>query len=144
MLDRKVINSFSYQSYLYDHGIYLLSGEACALGMRGLYDLTEEGAEIIAEFFGGCVPTGDSWNGGAVKSAFLPYSVIPDLVAYILSGEWESVSHVTRLRGGPINFIVGSSHELMGEITAKADEYRTFRRRGSSASNTHVMSGRRQ
>lgn len=50
---------------LEQYGIEYLTGESCALGLRGLYDVTEHGRQIIADAFG--IPNiqlPDAWNCG--------------------------------------------------------------------------------
>ena len=68
-------------------GFKVLTGEACAIGLRLLVDLTEEAAEILTEYMGGCAPTRPNYNSGAVKSAFLSRSIFDELMVFALIRE---------------------------------------------------------
>lgn len=76
---------------LQDYGIIPLTGEACAYGMRILYDLTPSGVEVISRFLGGNVQFKDNsnWNSGAVASVMIPYSAIRDLERFVMLGHSE-------------------------------------------------------
>lgn len=76
---------------LSDYGIKALTGEACAYGMRVLFDLSARGRNIVADFLGldthgGFRPNWNSRVGDeeAVASVMLTRSVIPDLTKFIL------------------------------------------------------------
>ena len=90
-----MINHISISNWkdLEAYGIGLLTGESCAYGLRGLFDLTPTGAEIIASFFGlpesGSENFAEPWNnyvGGknSVASVMLPYSLFQELALYVL------------------------------------------------------------
>lgn len=64
-------------------GIRILTGEACAYGMRVLCDLTEEGLRHVENFFSVLCPN-ENWNSSAVKSVLLPRSLFIDLAAFVL------------------------------------------------------------
>jgi len=71
---------------IYDSGINILTGEACAFNMRVLCDLTEEGCKIIEEFFGGTITCTreTNWNSGGVASVMIPRSCLKDLEKFCL------------------------------------------------------------
>ena len=71
---------------LREYGINVLTGEACTLGVRALCDVIEQGAKLIREFYGlpHNAPLSPNWNSGAIGSVFIPWSVFPDLAAFIL------------------------------------------------------------
>lgn len=76
-------------SNLEPYGIEFLTGEACAMGERLLFDLTMEGKEHIERFFGGSavVKTGTGTNPGSTASILLPSSVMTDLALNIVWNE---------------------------------------------------------
>lgn len=105
-------------------GIRYLTGEACGIGMRGLFDLTKNGVEILTDFFG-AVAFRENWNSGDkdnphVASALIPYSCLEDLYIfaairwgrkyvfrgdYCMGNDWtESVyeNYPTQIEGGKI------------------------------------------
>lgn len=112
----KVLNEFN---ALGQFGVNVLTGEACKFGMRLLCDLSEEGADLVRQFFGApdmdCLPL--SWNkymphgGRAVASVLLPRSVMQDLMVYALF-KVDGCSEV----------IVCPGHSIVG--VRKTDEYR--------------------
>ncbi len=72
-------------------GIEFLTGESCAIGMRGLYDLTKQGETIVKEFLGLNAETklANNWNSGSssdphVSSVMLTHSMALWLGAYCL------------------------------------------------------------
>lgn len=77
-------------------GIRLLTGEACGLAMRGLFDLDKSGAAIVRSFLG-VQELKENWNSGAVASVMLPYSVCEDL--FIFAAMYSGRKYV--FRGGP-------------------------------------------
>lgn len=74
------MKSFDKGSQLEEFGITCLTGEACGVGLRVLCDVTEEGRDLLREFFRMSV-VAESWNGG-VGSVMLPYSCLEDLWLY--------------------------------------------------------------
>lgn len=74
-------------------GIDMLTGEACAFGMRLLCDVSEKGAKTIREFFGlpYNAPLGENWNSGRnsvegehVGSVMIPYELRSQLAVFCL------------------------------------------------------------
>lgn len=67
---------------LRDHGIDLLTGEACSYSMRGLCDLTEEGKDTLEAFFGIQIKS-RPWNSKGVASIMLAYAILEPLATFI-------------------------------------------------------------
>lgn len=67
-------------------GILPLTGEACALSIRILCDLTPAGQQFIHRFFAlpYNTPMSRAWNSEGTGSVMLPYSILPDLAAFCL------------------------------------------------------------
>lgn len=84
-LDAKIVDNIT--KFLEDHGIDLLTGEADGTGLRGLYDLNDQGQEILGEFLGGATFNQSGWNNHNGKSAMLSYAITKPLAIYILFRE---------------------------------------------------------
>ncbi len=78
---------------LREFGIDILTGEACAYGMRVLCDVSARGAQTVRELFGlpHNTPLADNWNGGrgnangpSVGSVMLPYDCFKQLAVFCL------------------------------------------------------------
>lgn len=80
------MKTISSLNQLQPYGIELLTGEACALGMRILCDLTRRGRKIVAEAYG-LNPTSfaDSWNSGSKEDPHVA-SIMLDHEAYLFLG----------------------------------------------------------
>lgn len=72
-------------------GIQILTGEACGIGMRMLFDLSEKGCKLLEDFFGSCLKfqRGSNWNSKveneeAVASVMLTVDILPELAAFCL------------------------------------------------------------
>ena len=66
-------------------GIYVLTGEADAYGLRLLCDVTQEGKDTLSAFFGSPeLAVAAPWNGNGIGSVMLPRSVWEDLAAFCL------------------------------------------------------------
>ncbi len=50
-MKREIVDNF--YDLLKQHGITFLTSEACGVGLRGLFDLTPEGQELLEEALGG-------------------------------------------------------------------------------------------
>jgi hypothetical protein len=145
------LNQGQFNKFLEEHGIRYLTGKACAMGIRGLYDLTEQGSDILSNFLGGCTPTFPNWNSGAVKSAFIAYATIRPLVAFILGMEWECVVDVEHHgHGFGASYLIGCQRNDWQDVTDIVEagptgrNYRTWYSNRAGNSNKHQMSGRRQ
>lgn len=68
------------------YGFNLLTGEACGLGYRGLFDLTAPALEIVKRVIGAVeLTTPSDYNGhGAVGSLLLPYAMFEPLAVFAL------------------------------------------------------------
>ena len=73
-------------SDLKEYGINWLTGERDPYGFRILFDLTEQGKEIVCNFFG--LPLSaefdKNWNSGAVASIMMSKQTLKDLIKFIL------------------------------------------------------------
>ncbi len=100
---------------LREFGITPLTGEACAIGLRCLCDLTEEGRDTVAECFG-IMPQGfkDNWNSGGVASFMLPYDSLRPLSVVVL------------LRNGCCAVALTERHGVIG---LTAEDFREFAER---------------
>jgi hypothetical protein len=58
-------------------GIRVLTGEACGLGFRLLFDLTEQGKAILEKAFDVKLVPAEPWNRGAVGSIMLAPEMLP-------------------------------------------------------------------
>ncbi len=136
---------------LREYGINVLTGEACTLGVRALCDVTEQGAAIMREFYG--LPYDSqlnvNWNSGAVGSVFIPWSMFPDLAAFILIRVGNKTAmHVKGV--GVVAQGATESDEEYGKAVAfyHGDIVRHYRPVSGQPSNglsaVHAMSGRSQ
>src|SRR5437867_11962011 len=67
------------------YGLNCLTGEACGLGMRLLFDVTDKGRELLKTFFGVCdLSLPSNWNSGANGSIMLPHEVARPLMVFAL------------------------------------------------------------
>jgi hypothetical protein len=68
------------------YGIDLLTGEACAIVYRGLFDLTQPGLDLVTRTIGACeIKAPSNMNGdGAIASMLLPYSMFEALAVMAL------------------------------------------------------------
>jgi len=89
-LDATIVDNIN--KFLEEHGIDLLTGEADGTSLRGLYDLNDQGQEILGEFLGGATFTASGWNNHNGKSAMLAWTLARPLAIYILLR--EGYSHV--------------------------------------------------
>jgi hypothetical protein len=137
------------------YGIDLLTGEACALSYRGLFDLTAEGLELVKRVIGAVEITAPSnWNSKAIASLLMPYTMFEPLAVFALF-EREQAQHVfvcLGARAGASHFVMACSAEEFPSVKRELDitcpNYRLLtypeQRRGVTVgmSNVHQMSGR--
>ena len=129
-------------------GIDYLTGEACGIALRLLFDLTENGERIIDSFFGGVQTTSKAWNKGK-SSIMLPRSILDDLCVYALLTEYEYV--VVKPGQGPVG-LDKTRYNRYFALSEQCPEYfgslRFYRKNkshpGTGLENTHQMSGRTQ
>ena len=81
-MKREIIDNF--YELLKQHGITFLTSEACGVGLRGLFDLTSEGQELLKEALGGMEANYPGWNDWEGKSAMLFYDMLRPLAIYLL------------------------------------------------------------
>jgi len=129
-LSIKTLLRFRTYDSLEEYGIKFLTGEACALGNRKLFDLTEKGARRVEKFLGGAVGfrEGSNANPGAVASVLLPSSVIPDIALHIMWKEREDVPWLIKT-GTEIMGATAEVKALYGELVcarydSEEDKYR--------------------
>lgn len=137
------------------YGINLLTGEACALSYRGLFDLTDKGLEIIKRIVGAVELTAPSnYNSGAVASLLMPYTMFEPMAVFGLferdHAQHVFICHSDRAYTG--QFVIGCSGEeyetVKRELDITCPNYRILtypeQRRGVTVgmSNVHQMSGR--
>lgn len=144
----RTINSYDFGRVLdKEFGVRWLTGEACGASMRILYDLTQEGADLVTEFFGGAAPTARNWNPGGVASVMLTPATARDLLAYALTGQWD---YVIDAHGEQQHMIVCCNEANRAELLEILDKnyqskywvrYRTGTGPGGGR-NRHEMSGR--
>ena len=132
------------------YGIEPLTGEACGLSYRILFDVTERGRRILAKAFG--IPTlalPENWNRGSVAEPHVgsilltQESLSPVAVFALLESGCTEVWLVQG--GGVIGIepddtaeIVAANRQLLGDRLV-----RTLAYRGTAGDrNLHVMSGR--
>lgn len=127
-----------------------LTGEACGLGYRILFDLTEGGRKILGKCFG--IPDmrlAEAWNRGAaddpsVGSVLLSHDMLVPVGIFALLE--SGCTEVWQLTGGELLGIEAS--DSAAHIEAAHDVYasqrvRTYRYGGTAGDrNRHVMSGR--
>lgn len=148
-----------------DYGIELLTGEACGIGLRLLFDVSPEGAKILEEFLSiRFTDENNAWNHQGQegwKSIMLSRGVIDDLLVFIMCREYPVVVKVNwRSASGYAWYVEGfPSMELYKEwrkaaerVYISTDErgeekscWMTYYPAGTGAGgtrNTHFMSGR--
>jgi len=137
----KYVSAWERDKYLRQHGVELLTGEACGLGMRILCDLSESAALHIGAMLGGAVPSAPNWNSGAAKSMLIPRSLLPDIVVYfMLALEGYEVAQVTE-----DGAVMGMSMDLWKQEYRDKPRTHAYFRDGTARSglrNLHEASGR--
>jgi hypothetical protein len=91
--------SGNFMSGLQDYGIGLLTFEACSISLRGLFDCTELGLQLVERAFGITIDrerTPDNWNSKvgnvrAIASVRLSPSQCRDLLIYALAEEYPYI-----------------------------------------------------
>ena len=143
---------------LSDFGLNYLTGEACGLSMRGLYDVTPYGEKLIYSFLGGCVPTADKMNGRnlAEHSMMISAGTARDLFIYALL--WSEVAdyviEVTSTYGGrehqTIRWYKGPQDQLRKDLEIMRGNnnlrlgrsYQRSNAPGDGMRNMHMWTGR--
>jgi hypothetical protein len=136
------------------YGIDLLTGEACALVYRGLFDLTAPGLELVRSIVGAVsIQTPSDRNGGeAVGSLLMPYTFFEPLAVFALF-QVDKVQHVVVSHKADTYSgvrVIGCSGEERDEVIAVVRALGDFRlltypeqRPGVTRgmSNVHQMGG---
>lgn len=144
------VTFYNHWSDLKDYGIGPLTGEACGYGQRLLCDLTEDGQQLIRDFFS--LPEGTTfspnWNTTvngkpSVGSIMLPRNLIDDLRVFIIFHiEKKKYAYVF-----PSDSIVGSDvriepEQLMEGCRCATNWALAGNHPNSGGRNVHAMSGR--
>lgn len=131
-------------------GIVPLTGEACGMGYRILFDVTERGRAIVGSCLG--VPDirlADPWNRGGsddehVGSVMLTQEMFAAIAVFALLG--NGCTEVWQLTDGSVLGIEADDPADHVAAAAKAhatDRGRTYAFRGTAGDrNVHQMSGR--
>lgn len=141
-----------YTKFLRERGIDLLTGEADGTSIRGLFDLTPSGEELLGEFLGGAEFHSPGWNSGH-SSVLLPYEMTKPLVRYILLREGCNVvvqvdENTESWYASYIRGYEGEQDEIAIELDLVRELHksaRTWWKSGTARNgmrNQHVFSGR--
>jgi hypothetical protein len=151
------LQASDFNKFLEDHGIDLLTSEADGTGLRGLYDLTYKGQEILGEFLGGATFTQSGWNNYQGKSAMIAWDLVRPLVIYILMRDGAtdivSVRYSLKDRGYYANYIRAYTDVPSERVLADLEKInkicpegvRRYWRSGTAKDglrNQHMFSGR--
>jgi hypothetical protein len=130
-------------------GIIILTGEACGLGYRILFDVTEQGRKIVGRCFG--VPNivlGEAWNRGStedphVGSILLTQEMlIPLAVFALLEGGCKEAYLMGQVVIGIEPDDPPDAADTMRKVY-RVEYARRFSYGGTAGDrNTHMMSGR--
>ncbi len=133
-------------------GIEILTGEACAYGMRYLCELNAKGAAIVREFLGlrsdKCF--GESWNSRSngepsVGSIMLPYDVLAQLATFCLFDDGAVAVVVARdVSGFAIQDDVGERQKYIDDCHHFGTLVRTYSPLGGPRKGSrmiHAMTG---
>lgn len=81
------------------YGIQYLTSESCAYSLRMLFDLNQDGIDLITEFFGGNIRFTEksNWNPRvngteALASILLMRSTVRDLMVFLLARQFDYVA----------------------------------------------------
>lgn len=125
-------------------GIRYITGEPCALGIRILCDLTEEGVGHVSEFLGIKADAfHPNWNSNAVASVLLPHTCFHDLLLLLLARSGYKAAIITTDYGVAATTDEGmdawvelkKAHKGMGSLKRHV-------RLPSITRHEHAMSGR--
>lgn len=68
----KVISGYNYTDELKRFGLDYLTSESCGYSMRALFDINQQGQELLSAFFGGVDFLATGWNSRDKQSVMLP------------------------------------------------------------------------
>lgn len=125
------------------YGINLLTGEACAIGMRGLCDVSEKGMADLRQFWGLAHDARfqSNWNSGAAGSCFISYGAFNELSAFLLLMDGcEAVAVTDRgifglEKGDEAGRMIGDVKRWYRRVEGQEER---------NLSSVHAMSGRAQ
>ena len=89
-MENKTITWSNRASTLRDYGVKRVTGEACGVGLRILYDLTPEAAKTMEEMLGGVKIQAPGWSGEEF-SIMLSGMWTDEVLLYFLLTEYEVV-----------------------------------------------------
>jgi hypothetical protein len=118
----RIVSLRSYGN-LEQYGIYFLTGEACAIGQRLLFDLSEESIRHLERFLGGSVKVQEGSNvnhrQGQIASVLLPSATV-----------WKLALNIAWNENPGAEYIVGAGDRIF-EATAPTRNlsYQYFRAR---------------
>jgi hypothetical protein len=129
-------------------GFNCLTGEACGIGLRLLFDVNEKGKEILCSFLGvSDITLLPDWNGGdAIGSVMLARDAAFELAVWCMIGEYQEVWHNRSC--GEIHGLEPDQIELAHATWGHdkdGHDWRIYRREGTAAGglrNRHEMTGR--
>jgi hypothetical protein len=132
------------------YGFIPLTGEACGLGYRILFDVTDRGKAVLAACFGMPeIRMAEAWNRGGdsdphVGSVLLSREMLTPVGIFALLQ--SGCSQVWQLRDGSLIGVdaADSAEHIAAVATARRDDIvRTYACRGTAGDrNVHVMTGR--
>ena len=135
-------------------GVNYLTGEACAFGMRGLCDLSGDGAALVADYFGlkNTTVFQPNWNSmvgehAAIASVMLAREELVPLATFALL-RMGALAVVSKPGSGVTGVFDVNLLERYEELSAKNPDLGYCIRRnyrtgpGVGSRNTHQMSGR--
>ena len=147
------VTSRNRDNILRGYGFTRLTGEACGVGMRVLYDLNEMAARIMSNMLGGWEGKAPAWNTGET-SIMLPQEWMDEIEIYALLTEYEVVisgvfkNEIKGLSTG-IHVLCYYSQEDWREgkdnIDTKNWTWKVYQRQGTSEDgmrNVHGWTGR--
>ena len=156
-MENKTITWSNRDSVLRDYGVKRVTGEACGVGLRMLYDLTPEAAKIMEEMLGGVKIQAAGWSGEEF-SIMLPGMWTDEVLLYFLLTEYEVVvvkSYKSKQDGSCLGQVVQDNilcyNTLDGwnadkeTLNRRVWDYRAYWRTGTASDgmrNRHEWTGR--
>jgi hypothetical protein len=130
------------------YGLHLLTGEACGLMYRLLFDVTRQGQKVLEKCLGVTLMLAEPWNSGSpddphLGSILLPQSMFLPLGVFALLE--TGCTEVWQVGEGLIGFEPTDSAEQRERTALVYAERRgrIFRYAGTAGDrNVHMMSGR--
>jgi hypothetical protein len=121
----RIVSLRSYGN-LEQYGIYFLTGEACAIGQRLLFDLDEEGVRHLERFLGGSVSVQEGSNvnhrQGQMASVLLPSATVWELALNIAWNENLSAEYIVGAGDRIFEGTAAEAASLAVHLLAKMDQ----------------------